>query len=54
MSSGIEEIQEMISAQCHVCGNQMQFTEGDVIFGEKWYHKNCAKQTMLITSAHNT
>jgi hypothetical protein len=40
--------------QCHVCGKEMQLTEGDVIFGGKWYHKSCAKQTTSITSTHDT
>jgi len=40
----------MISAQCCSCGKEMQFAEGDVIFGDKWYHKNCTKQTAMINS----
>ncbi len=27
---------------CSFCNTKMRFVEGDVIFGEKWFHKNCA------------
>jgi len=43
-----------MKVQCHACGKEMHLTEGDVIFGGKWYHKNCAKQTTPATSTHNT
>ncbi len=26
---------------CSSCKNVMQFAEGDVIYGDKWYHKSC-------------
>ena len=42
----------MISAQCSFCGKEMQFAEGDVIFGDKWYHKNCTKQAGVNKSEH--
>ena len=32
----------MLRAQCQSCGKEIEFEEGDIIFGEKWYHKNCA------------
>src|SRR5437899_2966942 len=37
----IEPTQTM-GADCAVCGGRMQFVEGDVIFGEKWFHKDCS------------
>ena len=43
---------ELIRAECVHCGKEMQFEEGDVIFGEKWYHKNCIKQVNLVTVPH--
>ncbi len=36
------ESTETIGAECAVCGGKMQFVEGDVIFGEKWFHKDCS------------
>jgi len=26
---------------CSMCKNEMQFLEGDVIYGDKWYHNSC-------------
>ena len=31
-----------ITAVCGFCNSCMRFEEGDVIFGEKWFHKDCA------------
>lgn len=28
---------------CTTCGKEMQFVEGDIIYGEKWYHRGCLK-----------
>ncbi|HXU95607.1 MAG TPA: hypothetical protein VFP45_04135 [Candidatus Nitrosotalea sp.] len=28
---------------CTACGKEMQFVEGDIIYGEKWYHNGCLK-----------
>jgi len=36
------ESTQTIRAECDVCGGRMQFVEGDVIFGEKWFHKDCS------------
>ncbi len=33
-----------MGANCVVCGGKMQFEEGDIIFGEKWFHKMCSVQ----------
>ncbi len=30
---------------CTNCGKEMEFVEGDVIYGENWYHGNCWKST---------
>jgi len=32
-----------IISNCTTCGKEMQFVEGDIIFGEKWYHNECLK-----------
>ena len=29
--------------RCSACKNEMQFTEGEVIYGERWYHSSCWK-----------
>lgn len=31
----------MTKPHCSLCYKEMQFMEGDIIFGEKWYHKDC-------------
>ncbi len=28
---------------CHICNKTMHFVEGDIIFGERWYHNDCWK-----------
>ena len=28
---------------CTLCDDEMEFVEGDVIFGGSWYHANCWK-----------
>ena len=29
--------------RCSACKNEMQFTEGEIIYGERWYHSSCWK-----------
>lgn len=29
--------------RCSACKNEMQFEEGEVIYGERWYHSLCWK-----------
>jgi len=39
-------VQQKISfcvPRCSACKNEMQFTEGEVIYGERWYHSSCWK-----------
>lgn len=31
---------------CTACGKEMQFVEGDIIYGEKWYHNGCLKSKL--------
>lgn len=41
-----ETAQQKISfciPRCSACKNEMQFTEGEVIYGERWYHSSCWK-----------
>jgi hypothetical protein len=28
---------------CTNCGKEMDFVEGDIIYGENWYHATCWK-----------
>ena len=30
--------------RCSSCKDEMQFSEGDVIYGDKWYHDSCWKE----------
>ena len=46
-------VEETIQAKCALCGNEMEFVEGDVIFGEKWFHKNCVAQANLVATPHS-
>ena len=34
---------------CASCGKQMDLVEGDIIYGEHWYHGNCWKTVQLQT-----
>jgi len=34
--------QSILKPICALCKKEINFVEGDVIFGEKWYHKDCA------------
>jgi hypothetical protein len=27
--------------KCHLCKQVMELSEGDIIFGARWYHKSC-------------
>lgn len=42
----------MIKPLCSFCCKEMQFVEGDVIFGEKWYHRDCKKHAELAVNVH--
>ena len=33
---------QVVRPSCSFCNTEMRFVEGDVIFGEKWFHKDCA------------
>jgi hypothetical protein len=33
----------MKKPKCSFCTREIQFVEGDIIDGVKWYHANCAK-----------
>ena len=39
---------------CSFCCKEMQLVEGDIIFGEKWYHKDCKKQAELGAVVHES
>ncbi len=28
---------------CSLCNEEMEFVEGDTIYGDKWYHNTCWK-----------
>ena len=42
-----------MGAECSMCGRKMLFEEGDVIYGEKWYHNICAKKGKIEQSMRN-
>jgi hypothetical protein len=44
----------MIKPLCSFCCKEMQFVEGDIIFGDKWYHMDCKKQAELAAVIYET
>ncbi|MGI0006881.1 MAG: hypothetical protein ACREAR_02650 [Nitrosotalea sp.] len=41
-----ETVQQKVSfciPRCVACKNEMQFAEGEIIYGERWYHSSCWK-----------
>lgn len=34
--------------RCFACKNEMQFSEGEIIYGEKWYHMSCWKDIEAV------
>lgn len=34
--------------KCYACNNKIQFSEGDVIYGDRWYHVGCWKEPEKI------
>lgn len=36
-----------VAAVCGFCNSGMRFEEGDVIFGERWFHRECAPKFRL-------
>ena len=34
--------------KCHACKDEIWFAEGDVIFGDRWYHNSCWKESQEI------
>lgn len=30
--------------KCTACKDEVEFSEGDVIYGDKWYHNGCWKE----------
>lgn len=37
--------------RCSACKNEMKFAEGEVIYGEKWYHSSCWKDIEEVIEA---
>lgn len=37
--------------KCTACKDEMHFSEGDIIYGDKWYHSSCWKDTEKIELA---
>ncbi len=38
----------LVKPLCSFCCKEMQFVEGDIIFGEKWYHRDCKKHAVVV------
>ncbi len=40
---------------CFMCNKEMEFAEGDIIYGKKWYHRGCvqSKKHNLIISTQD-
>ena len=39
--------QKIIKPPCALCFTEIKFAEGDVIFCDKWFHKECAPKYRL-------
>ena len=39
----METTQKIKMPLCSVCTKEMKFVSGDTIYGDKWYHKDCAQ-----------
>lgn len=48
VTNEIEQEINFLIPKCHACKDEVKFTEGDVIFGDKWYHKACWKESQEI------
>ena len=34
---------KLLTARCSLCDEEIEFVEGDTIYGDKWYHSLCWK-----------
>ena len=41
MHSVLISPEHKVTSCCASCGREMDFVEGDIIYGEDWYHGNC-------------
>ena len=48
VSETVEEKINFFIPRCHVCKDAMQFAEGDIIYGDKWYHNSCWRESEKI------
>ncbi len=39
--------------RCSHCSREMDFVEGDIIYGEKWFHGNCWELQKINQSQAN-
>ena len=39
--------QKIIKPTCSFCNAEIGFAEGDVIFGDKWFHRDCVSKYRL-------
>ena len=37
-----------MTPSCTSCGKEMDLVEGDIIYGEDWYHGNCWNATNIL------
>jgi hypothetical protein len=51
VSQKIEDECSFFIPKCHACKDEMQFSEGDTIYGDKWYHNSCWKELEEIRVA---
>ena len=43
----MEKTREIKTPLCSACGKEMNFDSGDTIYGDKWYHKDCANSIKI-------
>lgn len=47
LQNNVQKI-NFVTPMCSACKDKMQFSEGDVIYGDKWYHSSCWKEIQKI------
>ena len=44
---------DFLTQTCSLCGKKMLLSEGDMIYGDKWYHNSCWNSVEQNNVKHN-
>jgi hypothetical protein len=42
------QTRRLVAPECSLCNKEIEFVEGDTIYGDKWYHNSCWKLFSVI------